>query len=304
MSKKIVFMGTPNYAKVVLEGLVSKGYEIVLVVTQPDKKVGRKQEIKFSQVKEYALENNLEIFQPLKVRTDFDKITQLKPDLIITAAYGQIIPKEVLDCAKFGCVNLHGSILPKYRGGAPIQWSIMNGDKKTGVTLMYMDEKMDTGNIIKIQEIDILINDNLQTVFDKMSLCARDVMLDNIESIFNGTNKSEAQDETLATYAWNIKKDDEFIDTLNWDSLKIHNHTRGLYPFIVGNIIVDDIKYKLHETELSDLSWDENYKVNKFYVIEKEVYLATKDKKLLKIKTIQKIGKKPISSKDFANQIK
>lgn len=300
---KIVFMGTPEYAKIVLEGLLENEYNVELVVSQPDKKVGRKQIITPTCVKVLATDNNIETFQPVKIRDDFQKIVDMKPDLIITAAYGQIVPKEVLDCAKFGCINLHGSLLPKYRGGAPIQWAIINGEKKTGVTLMYMDEKMDTGDVICEKEVIIEENDNLKDIFEKMSYCAKDILIENIDDILTGTNSRTPQDNDRATYAWNINKDDEFIDINLKTALEIHNHVRGLYPYIIANFVVDNVKYKIHETRVVENLDVKNYEVCKFLKFNKKVYLPTIDHKFLEIVTIQRIGKKAISGKDFANQI-
>ena len=150
--KNVVFMGTPEFAVPVLEMLIEKT-NVIMVVTQPDKIVGRKKEIKFSPVKEVAIKHNIEVFQPSKIRLDYEPLKDLDIDLIVTCAFGQILPKEVLDLPKYGSINVHASILPKYRGSAPIEYAIMNGDKKTGVTIMYMDEGMDTGDIIKISKL-------------------------------------------------------------------------------------------------------------------------------------------------------
>lgn len=302
--QKIVFMGTPEYATQILQGLIENGYDICLVVTQPDKKVGRKQTLSQSSVKKFALEHGLSVFQPEKIRIQYQEILAYKPDLIITAAYGQIIPKELLDAPSFGCINLHGSILPKYRGGAPIQWAIINGETKTGVTLMYMDEKMDSGDIIAISEIEITNNDNLGTVFQKMALCAKELLLQNIEQIFARTNQRLQQDISQVTYAWNIKKTDEEIDIMHKTAQEIHNHVRGLYPNVVANIKVQGQTYKFHVSEVVDQIDVINPQIGTFIKFNKEVYLYTIDKKFVKIITIQKIGKKPISGKDFANQIK
>ena len=148
-NKNVVFMGTPDFAVPVLKMLIEKT-NVIMVVTKPDKRVGRNKELTFSPVKKVALENNIPVFQPIKIKNDYEKLTEEKIDLIVTCAYGQIIPKEVLNLPKYGCINVHASILPKYRGSAPIQWAIINGDKETGVTIMYMDEGMDTGDIISI----------------------------------------------------------------------------------------------------------------------------------------------------------
>ena len=164
----IVYMGTPDFSVGPLEKLIEK-YNVVMVVTQPDKEIGRKKEIKFSPVKECAIKNNIKVFQPSKIRENYKEILDEKPDIIITCAYGQIIPKELLDYPKYGCINIHASLLPKLRGGAPIHKAIINGYEKTGVTIMYMDEKMDSGDIIYQEKIEIKDDDNAGTLFDKLS---------------------------------------------------------------------------------------------------------------------------------------
>lgn len=301
--KKIVFMGTPEYARVVLSGLIEQNYNVILVVSQPDKKVGRKQILTPSVTKQLALKHNIEVFQPLKIKENYQKIVDLKPDLIITAAYGQIVPKQILECAKFGCINLHGSILPKYRGGAPIQWAIINSEKQTGVTLMYMDEKMDTGDIIKIATVDILENENLGDIFNKMAICAKELLLEQIDSIFSRTNERTPQNDELATYSPNITKSDEEIDIKHKTAQQIHDHVRGLYPFVIANIKVNNQTYKLHVTKVSTEKFDVKAKIGEFIKINKKVYLPTIDNKFVEIITIQKAGKKPISGRDFANQL-
>ena len=177
---KVIFMGTPDFSVAPLEK-INELYDVILVVTQPDKEVGRKKEIKFSPVKEFAIENNIEIFQPVKIREDYKRIIDLNPDIIITCAYGQIIPKEILECPKYGCVNIHASLLPKLRGGAPIHKAIINGYDKTGVTIMYMDEKMDSGDIIYQEEIPILDTDNAGTLFDKLSVLGSNMIIKVLE---------------------------------------------------------------------------------------------------------------------------
>jgi methionyl-tRNA formyltransferase len=179
---RIVFMGTPDFAVNVLQGLIDN-YEVVLVVSQPDKLVGRHKVLTNTPIKELALKYNIPVFQPEKIRVDYNSIIEMKPDLIVTCAYGQIIPKELLDYPKYGCINVHASLLPKYRGGAPIHKAIINGDKTTGVTIMYMDVKMDNGDIISQREIAIHDSDNLESLYDKLSLLGKDLLLEVLPSI-------------------------------------------------------------------------------------------------------------------------
>lgn len=225
---KVVFMGTPNFGEKALEYLI-ENTNVVLVVSQPDKMVGRKKEILFSDIKKCALKHNIEVFQPFKIKEDFSRIKEVDPDIIITAAYGQIISKELLDVPRLGCLNLHGSILPFYRGAAPIQESLLNGDKETGVSLMYMDEAMDTGDVIDIERINIDEEDNFETLYEKLSVVAKNLTEKNIESIYLEKNSRTKQDDNIATYTKMIKREDELLDFTK-DSLTIFNKVRGLYP--------------------------------------------------------------------------
>ena len=189
---KVVFMGTPDFSVPVLEGLI-ENYQVVGVVTQPDRKVGRKKEICFSPIKKLALEHNILVFQPEKIRVDFDDILKLNPDIIVTCAYGQIIPKEILDYPKYGCINVHASLLPKLRGGAPIHKSIIDGYLKTGITIMYMDEKMDSGDIISQAETEILDTDTMESLHDRLKLIGKKLLLDTLPTIIDGSAKRISQ---------------------------------------------------------------------------------------------------------------
>lgn len=211
--KKVIFMGTPDFSVPVLEMLIAST-NVVLVVTQPDKMVGRKQELIYSPVKKVALENNIPVFQPSRIKKDYSKLKALDIDLIVTCAYGQIVPKEVLDMPKYGCINVHASILPKYRGSAPIQWALFNGENKTGVTIMYMDEGVDTGDIITFSEIPILAEDNVATLHDKLSILGADTLKLCLPEILNGTAKREPQSANFSL-APMIKREDERLDFNN-----------------------------------------------------------------------------------------
>ena len=191
---KVVFMGTPEFSVPVLEGLI-ENYQVIGVVSQPDRKVGRKQEVVFSPVKQVAISHDIPVFQPEKIRVDYEDILDLKPDIIITCAYGQIIPKAILDFPKYGCINVHASLLPKLRGGAPIQKAIIDGYSKTGITIMYMDEAMDSGDIISQREIPILDNDTMETLHDKLSILGKELLLDTLPSIIDGFVIRIKQDE-------------------------------------------------------------------------------------------------------------
>lgn len=245
---KIVFMGTPDFSVPVLQSLIDN-YEVVGVVSQPDKKVGRHLELKNTPIKELALKYNIPVFQPEKIKLDYQSILDLNPDIIITCAYGQIIPKEILDYPRLGCINVHASLLPKYRGGAPIHWSIINGDKKTGITIMYMDVGMDTGDIISQKEIEILDSDNLESIHDKLSMLGAELLINTLPSIIDGTNDRLKQDESKVTFAYNIKREEEHID-FNKTSREVFNLIRGLSPIPSSNAIIFGEEMKILESKI------------------------------------------------------
>ena len=245
-NRHVIFMGTPEIAATVLKSLLECNVVVDLVVTQPDKKIGRKQTIQYSPVKELALENEIEVFQPVRIKQEYEFLYKYKPDLIVTCAYGQIVPKEVLDLPVQGCVNLHGSLLPQYRGGAPIQRAIWDGLTVSGMTLMKMDVKMDAGAIYKQLEIPILENDNMTSMFEKMGIGAGELLKENIESLLNGTAEFVEQDEAKVTYAPIITKAEEHID-LNQEDVTIFNQIRALSFQPGAYVIVKNKKLKILE---------------------------------------------------------
>ena len=293
---RIVFMGTPEFSVNVLEGLLEK-HEVVLVVTQPDKLVGRKQVVEYSPVKKCALLHDLPVFQPRKIKDEYQAVLDAKPDMIVTAAFGQFIPKVVLDYPEYGCINVHGSLLPKYRGGSPIQTAIINGESETGITIMYMAPKMDSGNIIAQRSIPILENDDNGTMFEKLSVLGRDLLLEVLPSIFDKTNPSIPQIEEEATYAYNITHEQQFI---NWNktSDEIVNLIRGLAPnptaltSINGTIIKI---YKAKKVESETLG-----KPGEIVKLNKELLVATNDG-VISILELQQSGKNKMDAKSFLN---
>lgn len=228
---RIVFMGTPEFAVPSLRLLSESGYEIAAVVTQPDRPKGRKKTLTPPPVKEAALSLGLPVLQPERMRSAeaVVAIRELAPELIVTAAYGQILPKAVLDIPRLGCINVHGSLLPKYRGGAPIQRSIINGEAKTGVTIMYMAEGLDTGDMISVIELPIGDEDTSGTMFEKLSLAGAKLLGETLPSIIDGTAKSVAQNDEEATYAPNLTREDERMDW-NKSARELFNQVRGLSP--------------------------------------------------------------------------
>ena len=208
---KIVFMGTPSFAVPILEGLI-ENYTVELVVCQPDRKKNRKGDILIPETKELALKHNIEVFQPEHIKEDYQRILDKNPDIIITCAYGQIIPKILLDTPEYGCINVHGSLLPELRGGAPIHWAIMRGYKETGITIMTMSEKMDAGDIISQEKLLIGEDETLESLYNRMSMLGKKLLLETIPDIINHTATFTKQDESKVTYAYNVKKEDEKIE--------------------------------------------------------------------------------------------
>jgi len=224
----VVFMGTPNFSVRILEAIHHE-YGVNLVVSQPDKLVGRKKVLTFSPVKEKAIELGIEVFQPINMKKDFMRILDVKPDIIITAAYGQMIPNEVIDYPSLGSINVHGSYLPLLRGGAPIQRAIKRLYNTTGVTIMYMAYKMDCGDIISQRTITIMPNFTSGVLFEKLSILGRDLLMETLPAIIEGTNSRTPQKEHMATYAYNLKREEEKI---NWDlsMAEIDAHVRSFSP--------------------------------------------------------------------------
>jgi methionyl-tRNA formyltransferase len=289
-------MGTPYFATGVLQGLLDNNYNISLVVTQPDKLVGRKKQIEFSSVKKMALENNIEVFQPINIKNDYQRILDCNPDVIITCAYGQIIPKQVLDFPKYKCINVHGSLLPKLRGGAPIQKSIIYGHKTTGITIMYMAPKMDSGDILLQEEIEIDIKDTYKTLADKLMIIGRDLLLKALPLLFEDKLTPIKQNEAEVTFAYNISREEEKID-FSKTSLEIYNQIRGLNPNPVSYAVLDNNIIKIYESELID--FDSNEAVGKI-LSNKELIVKTLDG-AIKITKLQLAGKNIVTGKEFMN---
>ncbi|KAA5806084.1 methionyl-tRNA formyltransferase [Thermoanaerobacterium thermosaccharolyticum] len=232
----IVFMGTPEFAVPSLEKLIESGHNVMLVITQPDKPKGRGKKISYSPVKECAIKNNIEVFQPPKLKNNkeiFDKLSQLNPDLIVVAAYGKILPEEILQIPRYGCINVHASLLPKYRGAAPINWAIINGEKETGITIMYMEKGLDTGDILLQMSIPILEEDNSETIHDKLAVLGGNALIDAINKMVDGTLMPVKQDDSKATYAPILEKSMGLIDWQK-DAVEIKNLVRGLRPWPVA----------------------------------------------------------------------
>ena len=295
---KIVFMGTPDFAVPILEGLVSS-YDVSLVVSQPDKKVGRHQVLTPTPVKKCALDHNISVFQPEHIKNDYQQIIDCNPDIIITCAYGQMIPTEILELPKFGCINVHASLLPKLRGGAPIHKSIINGDSKTGITIMYMEEAMDSGDIISQSETEILDTDNLESLHDRLSIMGRDLLLETLPDIFNGTNSRVEQNKNEVTYAYNIKHEEEKID-FNKKSRDIFNLIRGLSPVPGAFCYLDGQVFKVYSSRISDNQY-ENAKAGEVVKIYKDgIGVKTLDGEII-FTDVKPFSKKRMSAASYLN---
>ncbi len=294
--KKVVFMGTPQFSIPVLESLVSET-NVVLVVSQPDSYVGRYHILTPSPVKEYAIKNNIEVFTPNKIREDYKRVLEVKPDIIITCAYGQIIPCILLNTPKYKAINVHASLLPKLRGGSPLHRAIINGYKETGITIMYMDEHMDDGDIISQEKITIEEYDNVGTIHDKLSLLGCDLLIKTLPSIFNETAKRIKQNDSEVTFAYNIKKEEEHID-YDKDAYMVFNQIRGLYPFPIGYSVLNGEIIKICESKLGSKTNGDIGQIISIY--ENGIGVKCKDKELI-ITRVKPSGKKEMNIKDFLN---
>ena len=248
-------MGTPDFAVSCLEGLIDAGHEICAVFTQPDKPRGRKMILTPPAVKECALKYNLPVYQPttLKDGEAFKTISEINPDVIVVAAYGKILPKEIIDFPKYGCINVHGSILPKYRGAAPIQWSVINGDAETGITTMLMNEGLDTGDMLLVEKTPISIEDTASSVFDRLAQIGAELIVKTLDCAEKGTLSPQKQDESFATYASMLDKSISDID-FSKSALEVHNLIRGLYDWPIAHTYLNGKKLKVYKSNLSDLS--------------------------------------------------
>lgn len=298
---RVVFMGTPGFSVPVLDALI-KNYKVKAVVTQPDKVVGRSGKIAKPPVKILAEEYNILVIQLDNIKTQYEEIIDLDPDLIVTCAYGQILPKELLDYPKYGCINVHASLLPKLRGGAPIHRAIMNGYKKTGVTIMYMAPGMDDGDIISSEEVEILDTDTASTLHDKLSKLGSELIIKTLPSIIDGTNSRTKQKEEEVTYAPIIKPIDEKID-FSKSTIQIYNQIRGLNSFPGAYIILDGKRIKVWESKIIEEYYPEK--------LDGEIVNLTKDGIFVKthngvivLTVIQPEGKGKMNSRDYINGVK
>ncbi|MFB5087072.1 methionyl-tRNA formyltransferase [Psychrobacillus sp. PGGUH221] len=295
----IIFMGTPAFSAPILRMLVEEGYDVLAVVTQPDRPVGRKKVLTAPPVKEEAVKLGLPVIQPTKLKgsEELQEIIALHADIIITAAFGQLLPKELLDAPELGCINVHASLLPAYRGGAPIHQAIIDGQDKTGVTIMYMEEKLDAGDIIAQCEVSISHTDDTGLLFDKLSGVGTDLLKETLPSIISKTNNRVKQDESLVTYAKNISREQERIDW-NKSALEIHNQIRGLHPWPVAYTTLEGQSVKIWKADIMQVKTKELpgtvVKVESDYFV-----VQTGFEEAIRIDELQPAGKKKMSVVDY-----
>lgn len=309
----VLFMGTPDFARDSLEAVYNSGYNILGVVTNPDKPKGRGMKMVASPVKEFALEKGLKVYQPIRIKnnTEFiEEIKKLKPDVICVVAYGKILPKEILDIPEKGCINVHGSLLPEYRGAAPIQWAVLNGDKKTGVTTMYMDVGMDTGDIILKEEVTIGDDETTGKLWDRLSKIGGKLLVKTLKQIEDGIAPREKQGNNF-TMAPMLNKDMAKIDWENKTAQEIKNLVRGLNPIMGAYTFLNGKKIKFWKVDISEnIGYDpeniKNFRNGTVLVSDQRdgLFIKTKDG-ILKVIEIQGENAKRMNICDFlrGNQI-
>lgn len=296
---KIVFMGTPDFSVPVLQQIIKDGYEVIGVVTQPDRPVGRKKVLTPPPVKVEAEKQGIPVHQPEKIRQpeELEKILALKPELVVTAAFGQILPKELLKAPKHGCINVHASLLPELRGGAPIHYSILQGKDKTGITIMYMAEKLDAGDILTQVEVPITETDTVGTLHDKLSAAGSKLLSETLPKLLKGELTPIKQNDKEATFAYNIKREQEKID---WSKTgeEIYNHIRGLNPWPVAYTTFEGKVIKVWGSEKTKLAGSEA--PGTIIRLEEDgLVVATGNDTAIKITELQPSGKKKMPAEQF-----
>ena len=296
-SLKIVFMGTPDFALQSLIALEKSRHNIALVITQPDKKKGRGRKVIESPIKKLATKLNFEIFQPKSIKDKFvvEKLKKIQPDILIVIAYGQILNKEVLNIAKYGSINVHASLLPKFRGAAPIQFAILNGELETGITTMRMDEGLDTGDILLQKKIAIEKKDNSQILSNKLAIIGADILIETIENIENIIPKK--QDDNKASYSPILKKKDGIIDW-NKRAKEIENFVKAMTPWPSAYTFINEKRFKIFEIEQTERK-TKNRKIGSFFTEDKKKMLVVSNDFILSIKKIQSSSGKILDIETF-----
>ena len=299
---KILFMGTPEFSCPGLQSLINeKEFEVVAVFTQADKKVGRKQEIQMPAVKKLALKYNIPIFQANKIKDEVENIKNIAPDLIVVIAYGKIIPQSILDIPKYSCINVHGSLLPKYRGASCLNAPILNGDKETGITIMKMEAGLDTGPILRQFKIELDDKETLENLHDKLSNLAKDNLVNTLKDWIEGKIEEQKQDDSKSSYVSIIKKEDGKI-SLNKSAIEIERMIRAFNPWPGTYGYLNDKALKIIEAKVEEekIENEENKEVGEFYLENKNLYLKCGQNSLHILK-LQLPGKRPMTSKELLN---
>ena len=293
----IVFMGTPDFSVPILKDLHEK-HGVDLVVSQPDKPVGRKRIMTPPKVAAAAEELNIKVFQPdnIKDASSMETLKNAEPDIIVTAAYGQILPKELLELPRFGAINVHASLLPKFRGGAPIHHALLQGEETTGITIMYMAEGLDSGDIISQSAINISDEDNTGTLHDKLSRLGSELLLETLPAIFEGENNKTPQNHAEATYSPNISKEDELLD-FNKPAGQVFNHIRGLSPFPGAYTLLEGKRFKIYGAQLTGEKTDRS--AGEILSLGEDGILVAAGVDTLLITEVQLAGKKKTAANDF-----
>ncbi|AJD90949.1 methionyl-tRNA formyltransferase [Jeotgalibacillus malaysiensis] len=293
----VIFMGTPDFSVPVLQRVIADGYEVKAVVTQPDRPVGRKKVLTPPPVKKEALNHQIKVIQPEKLTgsAELEEIIDLDADLIITAAFGQLLPKKLLDAPKLGCINVHASLLPELRGGAPIHHAIIRGYDQSGITIMYMAEKLDAGDIISQRTVPISDEDHVGTLHDKLSKAGADLLSETLPLLIEGKAARTEQDHDKATYAWNIKREEEKIDW-NRPGKEVFNQIRGLYPWPTAYTIFRDKPLKIQGAKLSKGTGAPGEVIS---VTDEGITFATADDQAVLVTELQPSGKKKMAAADF-----
>ena len=293
---KIIFMGTPDFSIPSLNSIYKSNHELAAIVTTPDKERGRGRKITFTPVKQFAVERNIPVYQPEKLKSNFEFIDQMKelhPDLFVVVAF-RILPKEVFEIPKFGSFNLHASFLPKYRGAAPIQWALINGEKETGLTTFKLAEKVDTGNIYLQEKVEIFPTDNFETLHDRMSLLGAELVLKTVDLIESENYELKQQDDSLASPAPKITKEICLIDW-NKPAEEIHNRVRGLSPYPAAYFVYNNKVLKVYKTEIVEKN---DLKPFQIHQTKTELFVGC-GKDALRILEIQQEGKKRMNTEEF-----
>lgn len=290
-------MGTPDFSVPILDALVENDYNVVLAVTQPDRPKGRKKVLTPPPVKMKATELDIPVFQPKQIKEEYQKILSYAPDLIVTAAYGQILPTSLLETPPFGCINVHASLLPELRGGAPIHYALMQGKQETGVTIMYMVDRLDAGDILTQRKIPIAFDDQVGTLHDKLSTLGTSLLMDTLPQLFNDELQPKKQNDEKATFARNIKREEEKLQFTRTNE-EVYNHIRGLNPWPVAFTTFEDKQIKVWWAQPVDVAY--NAEPGEIVEIDKESFtVVCGNQKGIKMIEVQPAGKKRMPVSEF-----